>query len=316
MEKISVLISCYYSEKTIETVVRSLQQLFQSQNKYAYEIILVNDGSKDRTFEIITKLAKEDENIIGVNFSKNYGQLAGKMAGIQYVTGKYLVYMDDDGQHPVNRFFDLIEELEHGHDIVYAEFKKKKANAFKRITSRMHSKITEITLGKPKDISISSYYAVSDIVINALKAYNSPFPSPLGYMLQVSNDIVNVKMEHQKRIAGHSNYNLKKLFTQWLTVFTNFSLVPLRASAIIGAITAILGFLLGVILIINKLTFNTMPGYTSIICIVLFLGGLILLALGLIGEYIGRIYMTISNKPVYVIRNTVNVPHKGGDQDV
>lgn len=304
---ISILIACYKSAKTIEPVICEIEKIFKNQTKYTYEIILVNDGSPDNTFEIIEKIAEEHQNIIGVNLSKNYGQLSAKMAGLQYVNGEYLVYMDDDGQCPTDRIFDLISCLEAGYDIAYAAYTEKQTTLFKKITSDIHGKLTEVTLGKPKGIKISNFYAINRLVIDSLRKYKSPFPSPLGYMLQITKKIANVPMVEKKRLAGKSNYNLKRLFSQWMTVFTNFSIVPLRIISSIGFSTTLISFLMMIYLIIRKLIVGSLSGYTSIACLILFLGGLNLISLGLIGEYIGRIYITISGKPVYTIKNVVGL---------
>lgn len=306
MEKISIIIACYYSEGTISNVVNSIISEFRRQSLYDYEIILVNDGSKDHTYKIISDLAKDDPHIISINLSKNYGQLCAKMAGIHFVSGKYLVYLDDDGQCPIHQIFKLIEGLKEGFDVVYAGYTEKQTTFFKKVTSDIHGKLTEITLNKPKNIKISNFYAVNALMIDALKRYHSPFPSPLGYMLQITHNIKNIPMKENARLEGRSTYTLKKLFSQWLTVFTNFSLVPLRISASVGAIISVLGLILMIYYLFLKFTLQVEPGYTSIICISLFIGGIILLSLGLIGEYIGRIYMTICGKPAFVIKEIVD----------
>lgn len=303
--KISVLIACYKSSKTLPTVVHDIQDEFKKHHQEDYEIILVDDGSPDQnqTAETIQHLTSEDSRIIGISLSKNYSQLNAKMAGMPFVTGDVLIYMDDDGQCPQEYMFELIEKLNDGYDVVYAGYTKKETSLFKKITSDLHGKLTEITLEKPKNVKISNFYAVNKTMIRELKKYDSPFPSPLGYMLQVSKKIGNVPMEGKARLEGKSNYNLKRLLKQWMTVFTNFSVVPLRITAAIGFFSTFVGLLLAVIYIIRFFIVGAQSGFTTLACLILIIGGLILVSLGLIGDYIGRIYITLSGKPQYVIRD-------------
>ncbi len=303
--KISVLIACYRSQLTLEKVVHDLQNEFSGHNHEDYEIILVNDGSPDNTVDVIRALTREDQRIIGVDLSRNYSQLNAKMAGLEFVTGDKLVYMDDDGQCPEDHMFELLDKLDEGYDVVYAGYTVKKTTAFKKITSNIHGKLTEITLGKPKNIKISNFYAVDQTIIRALRDYKSPFPSPLGYMLQVSKRMANVPMEGRPRQAGKTNYNLKKLFKQWMTVSTSFSIVPLHIAAGVGALSTLIGIILAIYYIIRFFASGAQSGFTTLSCLLLIIGGLILVSLGLIGDYIGRIYMTVSNKPQYLIRDVI-----------
>lgn len=304
---ISVAIPCYNSSKTLPTVVKEIQEVFSNKEGYEYEIVLVNDNSPDNTFEVIQKLCSENSNIVGVDLSKNYGQSSALMAAINYVKGDIAVFMDDDGQHPPNELFKLIEQVEKGNDLVYACFPQKKHSAFKKITSNLNSKLLEATNRKPKDIKITSYFALSKLSINALREYKSPYPSICGYLLQVTRRIVNVEINHRARLAGSSNYNLKKLITLWLQGFTNFSIAPLRFASMLGAIFAVLGFGVMLYYIISKLVNpNVAAGFTSLASLILIIGGFIMLMLGIIGEYIGRIYILLSDMPQFRVREVIN----------
>lgn len=314
MITISVAIPCYRSARTIPAVVDELRTTIASREGYDYQIILVNDYPDDDTFDVITGLCREDPKIIGVNLSRNFGQTTAKMAALPYVTGDVLVYMDDDGQHPASEIFKLVDKILEGYDIVYARFPHKHHSLFKRLTSRLNSKVLEWNGSKPKGITISSYHAMSPMTVEALKKYKSPFPSIGGYMTHVTSRYCNVDVEHRGRIAGHSNYTLGKMLRLWFTGFTNFSTVPLRIAAIVGSVCAVFGFLVAIIMVIRKLLDpNIAAGYTSSIAIQFFIGGIIMMTLGLIGEYIGRIYMTVSSMPQYEIRETINAPRKETD---
>ena len=240
-----------------------------------------------------------------------------KMAAIPYVTGDVLVYMDDDGQHPAEEIFKLVDKvLAEGYDMVYANFPHKKHSLFKRLTSRLNSFMLELNGSKPRGITISSYHAMSRLAVDALRGYDSPFPSMGGYLSCIVQRYANVDIEHRERLAGQSNYTLSKLLRLWLTGFTNFSTVPLRFSSVIGSICAVFGFVMGFVVVLRKLINPAIAaGYTSSIAVQLFIGGLILLSLGLLGEYIGRIYMTVSRKPQYAVRRVLNASGQESERD-
>lgn len=307
MTTVSIAIPCYKSAQTIPTVVNDLRATITQREGFDYQIILVNDYPDDNTFDVITNLCQEDPKIVGVNLSRNFGQTTAKMAALPYVTGDVLVYMDDDGQHPADQIFRLVDKILEGYDLVYARFPHKKHSLFKRATSWLNSKVLELNGSKPKGISISSYLALNRVSVDALKKYKSPFPSIGGYLSHVVRRVANVDMEHRDRLAGQSNYTLRKMLGLWLTGFTNFSTVPLRFSAFIGIGCAAVGFITGAIVVIRKLLNPAIAaGYTSIIALLLFLGGIIMMILGLCGEYIGRIYMTVSDMPQYETREVIN----------
>ena len=310
MTTVSVAIPCYRSAKTVPVVADELRAVITGRPGFDYQIILVNDSPDDKaTFDAIAALCREDPKIIGVNLSRNFGQTSAKMAALPYVTGDVLVYMDDDGQHPADQIFKLVDKVLEGYDMVYARFPHKKHSLFKRVTSGLNSRLLEFNGAKPKDVAISSYHAMSRMAVDALKKYKSPFPSITGYMFHVVRRYANVDIEHRPRIEGRSNYTLRRMFRLWLTGFTNFSTVPLRIAAVFGIVCALIGFITVLVIVIRKLAgYAFAAGYPTSIAVQLIIGGIIMMILGLSGEYIGRIYMTVSNMPQYEIRETLNTP--------
>ena len=306
---ISIAIPCYKSSKTIEKVVNEIRDTITgAAGDYDYQIILVNDYPFDNTFSVIKKLCQEDKKIVGVNLSRNFGQTCAKLAALPYVKGDVLVYMDDDGQHPAEGIIPLAEKVMEGYDVVYAYFKKKKHSLFKRATSAITARLSEMNGTRVKGIHVSSFYAISRFAVDAYEGYSSPFPSMMGYLNTVIGKVTEIEMKHRARMEGTSNYTLKKLLKLWFTGFTNFSVVPLRMISFLGTLIALSGFSLGLGIVIAKIIRPMMAaGYASTMATLLFLGGLILLALGFIGEYIGRIYMTVSNLQQYRVREVVNV---------
>ncbi len=311
---ISVAIPCYKSEKTIVNVVNEIKTEITKKEGYDYQIILVNDYPFDNTFSVIKDLCIQDSKITGINLSRNFGQAAAKMAALPYVKGDVLVYMDDDGQHPAAGIIPLVEKIKEGYDVVYAYFKSKNHSFFKRFTSKINAKIAEINGTRAKGIHASSFFALSRFAIDTYADYHSPFPSPMGYLNTLVGKVTEIEMEHRARMEGNSNYSLKKLLKLWLNGFTNFSIVPLRTIMGMGAIFALFGFAAGFIIVVRKLLFPAMAaGYASTMSVLLFLGGIILIALGLIGEYIGRIYMTVSNLQQYRVREVISLPDNEND---
>ncbi len=305
---VSIVIPCYHSAKSLPFVVEDLRREFSERPNHQYEIILVNDCSTDETLAVIRHICDLDQRIVGVDLSRNFGQASAQLAGVAYATGKVVVLMDDDGQHPASGVFSLIEKIQSGYDVVYAKFNSKRHSLFKRLTSQLHGRVAELTGIRPRGIRVSSFVAWSRFAADAVKSYDSPFPAPGAFLYKVTGRIANVELPHQERIAGKSGYTLRKLFALWVTAFTNFSIVPLRAASLTGAACAAMGMLFAVFLIFQKLAgLRIAPGYTSIIAVLLLVGGLIMIMLGLIGEYLGRIYMALSRMPQYSVRETINL---------
>lgn len=307
---ISVIIPCYRSEKTLENVVNEIKTEIKKRKENDYQIILVNDCSPDNTFSVISKLA-EDEKIVGIDLARNYGQNRARMAALPYIKGDVAVCMDDDGQHPANEVYKLVDKISEGYDLVYGRFKEQKQTLFRRWASNLNTRLLEIIGSKQKGIYNSPFLAWSRFSIENLKKYRSPFPSAGAYLMRITNRVVNVEVEQRQRLSGSSGYTLRKLLNLWLTEFTNFSLVPLRIASVLGIGTSGLGILCGIIIIIRKIiNSNIQVGYTSLMAVLLFVGGIIMLMLGLIGEYIGKIYMTLSCLPQYIVRKEINVTNQ------
>lgn len=305
-ETISFVIPCYNSSKTIENVSKDIINTISKY--YQYEIILVNDGSKDNTISVLTKLAKTNKKIKVIDFSQNFGQHSAIIAGLRYAKGSIIVCLDDDGQTPASESTKLIKAIQNGSDIVYAKYKNKNHSTFRNFGSRLNDKMACWLLNKPKDLYISSFFACKNFIAKEMIKYQNPYPYIQGLALRSTTNITNVETEHLARKEGKSNYSFTKLISLWLNGFTSFSVKPLRLSSFVGFACSIAGFIYGIILIIRKLTNQTQVlGYSSIMSVLLFLGGIILIVLGLVGEYLGRIYISINNSPQYVIKNKINI---------
>lgn len=310
--KVSYVIPCYRSENTLQSVVDEIRNKMTELKKYTYEIILVDDCSPDGTFNVIRELCVEDKNIIGLSHAKNFGQHAALMAGYHFATGDIVVSLDDDGQTPADEVDKLLNKMEDGYDVVYAEYEHKQHSAFRNFGSNVNRKMTEVLLGKPKELYISSYFAARRFVIDEIIKYQNAYPYVIGLVLRTTKNICNVTVKHRERIEGTSGYSMKKLIALWVNGFTSFSVIPLRVATFGGVFVAFLGFLYAIYTIVTKIIDpNRIIGWSSTISIMLILGGFTLLVLGMIGEYIGRIYISLNNSPQYVIRSVLNYTDDG-----
>lgn len=305
--KISYVIPCYRSAATLESVVAEIKEKMLTIDKYEYEIILINDCSPDDTFAVIRKLCAQNTNIIGIDHAKNFGQHAALMAGFHYASGDIVICLDDDGQTPANEVDKLLDKLEEGYDVVYAKYENKKHSAFRNFGSNVNKKMTEIMLGKPRELYVSSYFAAKRFVVEEMMKYTNAYPYVIGLVLRTTKNICNVNVNHRDRMNGVSGYSIKKLVALWLNGFTSFSIMPLRFASYGGIFVAFCGFLYAIYTIIRKIVDpNRVIGWSSTISIMLILGGILLLVMGMIGEYIGRIYISINNSPQYVVRSVIN----------
>lgn len=301
--KYSFVIPCYNSSKTIESVVIEIRNKMIELKEESYEIILVNDYSPDNTKEVIFNLSDKYNNIISINFSKNFGQHAALLAGYSKAKGEYVVSLDDDGQTPANQVDRLISKLNEGFDVVFANYKHKHHSTFRNFGSKVNDFMAEKLINKPKGLYLSSYFIARRYVIDELLNYNSAFPYVSGLLLRTTANVVNVDVDHRDRNIGNSGYTFIKLLKLWLNGFTAFSIKPLRVSVYIGILVAIVGFILTMYSILNKILNPNVPmGWTSVVAIISLVGGTTLMVLGMIGEYIGRIYMTLNKTPQYVIK--------------
>ena len=303
---LSFVIPCYNSHATITGVVEDIDKAMREKHEEGYEIVLVNDCSPDNTGDVIEGLCKEKKYITGVELVRNFGQHAALMAGFHYVKGDIVICMDDDGQTPADEVWKLIDQIKLGHDVAYAKYSEKHHSMFRNLGSKMNDIMADMMLGKPKELYVSSYFAIKRFLVDEMIKYANPYPYIIGLVLRSTRDIVNVEITHHERAVGTSGYTIGKLFGLWMNGFTAFSVKPLRIATCCGAIMAIAGFVYGLITVIRKfMGLNYILGYSGIIITLTIIGGILLLMMGIIGEYIGRIYISLNNSPQYIVRNVI-----------
>ena len=306
MQLVSFVIPCYRSEHTITSVVDEVRRTMPTLPEYDYEIVLVNDCSPDGTFRVIRELAENDARITAVDLAKNFGQHAALMAGFHHCAGDIVVCLDDDGQTPADEVGKLLEKLEEGYDVVYASYDHKQHASWRNWGTKLNNKMTEIMLGKPKELSIPSYLAARRFVIDEMLSYTHCYPYVDGLILRTTRSICNVPVTHRAREDGESGYTLVKLIGLWMNGFTSFSVKPLRIASYCGAAAAVAGFIYFIIILIKHFVDSSIPeGWASTMAMMMLLGGVVLLVLGMIGEYIGRIYMCINASPQFVERQVI-----------
>ena len=219
-------------------MVHEIIKTVESDARFEYEIICINDCSPDNTYQVLKQLSQENLKIKVIDLSRNFGQHSALMAGFNHVTGDIIVCLDDDGQNPPSEMFKLIDKLDEGYDLVSAKYSKKKHSLFRKIGTKISFAMSSYLVGKPKDIDLNSYYVFKRYVLDEVIKYDNPYPFVHGLILRVTRNMANVEIDHKERQSGSSGYNLKKLFGLWMNGFTAFSEKPLRIASIIGCICA------------------------------------------------------------------------------
>ena len=307
---VSFVLPCYHSEQTLPGVVAEIDRAMELLPQYTYEIVMVNDGSGEATWNAIRALCAEQGRARkGYDLARNFGQHAALMAGIRHADGDIVVCLDDDGQTPADEAGKLLAALEGGADVAYASYEHKEHSAFRNFGSRVNEKMLEWMLGKPKDLYVSSYFAMRRFVADEVLRYENSYPYLLGLVLRATDHIVNVPVQHRAREVGSSGYTLGKLIGLWMNGFTAFSVKPLRIGTGVGAACAAGAVVYAVYTVIKKFVNPDVPvGWSSLMTAIVFFGGMILLMLGLVGEYVGRTYISSNRAPQYVIREETSGP--------
>ena len=299
---LSVIIPVYNAENSIYPLVKEIRDVL---HLYKMEIILVNDGSKDKSERICEQIAGENSMVKFISLRKNFGEHNAVLCGLNYAEGDYAVIVDDDFQNPPAEIIRLFNEAEKGYDVVYSKYHQKKHNLYRNTMSRLTNQVANMLMSKPRDLYLSSFKIIRKEVVNEIIKYKGPFPYIDGLVLRTTNNIKSIYIDHHERMTGKSNYTFQKLFSLYLNMFLNFSVRPLRIFTIAGVLIFFLGMGLATYFIISKLTSQEVPGWTSIVLLILLLSGFQIVFLGLIGEYLGKQYMDQNNTPQWVIKKVI-----------
>ena len=302
----SVVIPVYNSEKIVATTVSEIIAFFQN-NTLNYEIILVNDCSKDKSWEVIKDLARKNKNVISINLLKNYGQHTAVFCGFGYAKGNYIITMDDDLQNPPSEIIHLINKIKEGYDVVFGKFIQKKHSVTRIFGSKVVGYLNNKIFNKPHDIILTNFRIIKREVVKRILEYKTNYPYIPGLVLLFSSKIANVAVEHCGRPIGQSNYTPIKIIQLTSRLLFNYSSYPLRLVSGMGIIISIVSFILGLSFIVRKLIWGIrVPGWTTMVVLLAFFNGFTILLLGFLGEYVSRILNQLSVHKSYYIKEVVN----------
>ena len=298
---ISIIIPVFNSENIVKnTVEQSIYEL--KSQKLNFEIILINDGSKDNSWRTIKKLTQKYPEIISINLLKNYGQHTAIYCGIEQSKGNYLVTLDDDLQNPPKEIIKLINKITDGYDVVFGTFPEKKHSFLRKIGTLLINYLNKKIFNKPKSIKLTNFRIFTREVAERIKNYNTLYPYIPGLLLMFSSSIANVETLHEERKIGKSNYTIIKIIKLVSRLLFNYSSYPLKVLSSLVIIISILSFSSGIAFIVNKIYFkNIVPGWTTIVVIISFFNGFLIFMLGILGEYVSRILNQVSFKKSYQI---------------
>lgn len=303
---ISIIIPVFNSAKTISILVDDIIKTLGE--NYKFEVILVNDSSRDNSEEKCKELVAKYSNITLFSLSKNVGEHNAIMAGLNKCSGEYAVTMSDDLQHSASALQELIKygiKEKDNFDVVYTHYEKKRDSFLKNLGSKFNGFIANLLLNKPKSLYISDFRFINRFLIDEITKYKFPFTYIDGIILDITNRVGRVKVEHKERAQGKSGYTLIKMLQLWSNMSTSFSILPLRLSMLMGLTLSILGFILAVLFFIERLVDDTVTsGFASIFVSITIFSGAILIALGVMGEYVGRIFISLNKKPQFIIRDS------------
>jgi len=299
---LSIVVPVYNGAGTVGTLVEALESL---DVPGGIEIVLVVDGSPDNSLEVCRGLlAKAAVPITLVNLARNFGEHNAVMAGLHHARGAHVINMDDDLQNPPSELLKILEHAQRtGADVVYTYYAAKEHDSWRNWGSRFTNWVADFLLDKPRGLYLSSFRCMSAFLVEQVLKYDGPFAYIDGLILQATQSIERIQVVHLPRAEGRSNYTLRRLIRLWLNMFLNFSVMPLRIATLAGAGFSVLGGLVAIAVVVEALFFDTPRGWASVMAAVLLLSGVQLFILGIVGEYLGRLFLTANRKPQFIIRD-------------
>lgn len=307
MEKISIVVPCYNEEKNINNFYEEMIKTFEKvKENYSYEIIFVNDGSNDQTEIEVKKVRKTDKNVILISFSRNFGKEAAIYAGLNNATGDLVALIDADLQHPPVTILEMIKGINEGYDVVATKRKNRKGEpVIKSVFSKLFYKMMRMFI--PIEKNVQDFRLMKKEVVDAilsLKEYNR---FSKGIFTWVGFNIKYIEIENIERKAGKTKWSFKKLFSYAIEGITSFTTAPLKASTLMGFCISIIAIISTIVIILQTLIYGKdVPGYASIITAILFMGGVQLISIGILSEYISKMYLEIKKRPKYIIKEKID----------
>ena len=301
--ELSFVIPVYNGSRTIPAVVDRICTTFAAMR---IEVVLVNDGSDDDSETVCARLAEKFPRIVTfIQLSRNFGEHNAVLSGLSQAGGEYVAVLDDDGQNPPEEIARMLEALKQtGSDVVYGHYVTKQHSRMRNAGSRFNNRIATLMLGKPKDLYLSSFKVIDRFLVDEIIKYKGPFPYIDGLIYRATRKIEQIPVEHLPNVDGPSRYTFRKLVRLWMNMFLNFSITPLRLSIYAGLTTSLLSIFALLLILIDKLWIapNVTHGIPTVLATIVCLSGLELMILGLIGEYLGRLYLDQTGTPQYIVR--------------
>ncbi|MEY2539197.1 MAG: hypothetical protein QOG67_2937 [Verrucomicrobiota bacterium] len=301
--ELSVVVPVYNGSATIRSVVEGIQSVLAGKR---FEIILVNDGSEDDSEKVCAQLVEAAPEIVTLlQLSRNFGEHNAVLAGLSYSRGYYAAVLDDDAQNPPEEIERMLAELKRGnYDVVYGHYIEKKHGWFRNLGSRFNDRIATLMLGKPKELYLSSFKVMNRFLVNEITKYRGPFPYADGLIYRTTRRIGQIPVQHRANTTGPSRYTLPRLVSLWLNMFLNFSIAPLRLSVYLGLLTSCFSVVALLLILIDKLWIqrDLTVGIPTVLGSIVCFSGIQLMLLGLVGEYLGRLYLDQTGTPQYVVR--------------
>lgn len=304
--ELSIVIPVYRSESILPKLVAKVEEAMRSLHlSERFELILVNDASPDNSWKVISDQARTHPFIKGVSLRKNFGQHNAVMAGMHHASGRYVILMDDDLQHPPAAIGQLLDALRAGYDVCYTNYVGRQHALWKKAGSKFNDLVATYALRKPKGLYLSSFKALRLEVVREVIRYDGPYAYVDGLILDVTHSITTIDIEHQARAEGDGNYNLRRSLSLWLKMLTSFSILPLRFATAMGFCMSAFSLIMILVIMVQKFLHPEYPrGWASLIAAILLVGGIQTLCLGMIGEYMGRTYLKVNRKPQFVVAHT------------
>ncbi len=300
---LTFVIPLYYSAETLRPLVKEIEVL---PVEGGHEVVLVNDGSRDATARVCRELMREAKvPIVFVEHARNFGEHNAVLTGYRHARGRHIVNLDDDGQNPPAEAVRLWRHArDQGLDVVYGHYAHKEHNLFRNLGSWFTNRLTDCILDKPRGFYLSSFRCVSAFAAREVAAHEGPYPYIDGLLLQVTQSIGSLTVKHRQREAGRSGYTLRRLLRLWASTFINFSVMPLRLATLLGLMMAAAGLVgLGVVFYLRLTGQGPSFGWGSLMGALLVFSGTQLVMLGLIGEYVGRMFLAVNRRPQSVVRS-------------
>ncbi|RYB88379.1 glycosyltransferase [Nocardioides glacieisoli] len=302
----SVVIPVYNSEAVVGSTVDRVVEVFEAAS-LRYQVVLVNDGSRDGSWDVIADLARRSSHVVALDLLRNYGQHHANLAGLRESTGDYVITMDDDLQNPPDQLLLLIDKALEGHDVVFGRFERKQAPGYRRLGSKLIDLINRRVFEQPRDLAVSNFRILHRDVVERICGSRTAHPYITGQALMFSHSPADVLVRHDPRADGTSNYGLRRITSLVLTILFSYSVFPLRAAAALGFAVAGISFLLGLFYLVRSFFVDSaVPGWTTIAVLLAVLNGVVIMLLSMLGEYVVRTLNAVSAVTTYHVSERVS----------